>query len=79
MSDLEKYQQCFCEAFSMSPGFDVNTVKLNETPDWDSVGHMNLISAIEDAFDIMLDTDDILKLTTYLEGIEILRKYGIEI
>lgn len=79
MNHLEKYEQCFCEVFSLKPGFEGSTVQLNNTPDWDSVGHMELITALEDAFDIMFDTEDILKLTTYLEGIEILKKYGIEI
>lgn len=78
MNNLEKYNQVFCEMFSLEEGFDGNNVKLNETPDWDSVGHMTLITGLEDAFDIMFDPEDILALDSYNQGIEILKKYGIE-
>lgn len=78
MNNLEKYNQVFCEMFSLPEGFDGAGVKLNDTEDWDSVGHMELITALEDTFDIMLETEDILGLTSYAEGIEILKKYDVE-
>ena len=40
---------------------------------------MSLVAEIEDAFDIMLDTDDIIDFNSYQKGIEILKKYDIEI
>ena len=46
---------------------------------WDSVGHMQLISALEEAFDIMFDTDDIIDLNSYKTGMQILRKYEVVI
>ena len=46
--------------------------------DWDSVGHMTMTAMLEEAFDIMLDTDDIIDFSSYEKGIEILKKYGIE-
>lgn len=79
MGNLEKYRQIFCELFSLEENFDTETVKLNETDDWDSVGHMNLIASVEDSFDIMMETEDILNFVSYQVGIEILKKYGIEI
>ena len=45
---------------------------------WDSVGHMSLVAELEDTFDIMLETDDIIDFSSYDKGIEILRKYDIE-
>lgn len=45
---------------------------------WDSVGHMGLIAALEEAFGIMLDTDDIIDLSSFEKGQEILKKYNIE-
>ena len=48
-------------------------------PEWDSVGHMGLVAALEDAFDIMMDTDDIIDFSSYNKGIEILStKYNVE-
>ena len=40
---------------------------------------MGLISAIEDSFDIMFDTDDIIDFNSFEKGIEILKKYNVEI
>ncbi len=79
MSNLEKYNQVFCEQFSLESGFDGGKIKMNGTEDWDSVGHLDLIAALEDAFEIMLDPEDILALDSYFHGIEILAKYGIGI
>lgn len=78
MSNLEKYNQVFCEQFSLESGFDGEKVKINETDDWDSVGHLNLISELEDVFEIMFDTEDILAFDSYVRGIKILEKYGIK-
>ena len=57
----------------MTSGLEYNTI-----PAWDSVGHMSLIAALEDAFDIMMDTDDIIDLSSYEKGKEILKKYDVE-
>ena len=38
---------------------------------------MQLVAALEDAFDIMLDTDDIIDLSSYDKGKEILAKYDV--
>ena len=46
---------------------------------WDSVGHMTLVAALEDAFDIMMEMDDIIDLSSFGKGKEILRKYDVEI
>ena len=57
----------------------LNGLQYQQIPNWDSVGHMGLIAAIEDAFDIMMDTDDIIDLSSYEKGKEILAaNYNIE-
>lgn len=78
MSNKEKYEQAFIEAFEVEkealPG-----LKYMDIPAWDSVGHMSLIAGLEDAFDIMVDTDDIIELNSFEKGMEILREhYEIE-
>ena len=50
-----------------------------DVPAWDSVGHMGLISELEDAFDIQFETDDIVDFNSYEKGIELLKKYDIVI
>ena len=79
MTNLEKYNNAFVETFEITedqlPGLQYQAIEA-----WDSVGHMGLIAALEDAFDIMMDTDDIIDLSSYEKGMEILSKdeYGIK-
>ena len=78
MSNKEKYVNAFVEALEVSAD-QVAGLKYQEIPNWDSVGHMGLIAAIEDAFDIMMDTDDIIDWSSFEKGMEILSKnYDIE-
>ncbi|MGM9698311.1 MAG: acyl carrier protein [Prevotella sp.] len=77
MTNLEKYNNVFCETLQVS-GEQLENLKYQSVELWDSVGHMTLVAAIEDAFDIMLDTDDIIDLSSYEKGKEILKKYDIE-
>lgn len=79
MSNLEKYTNVFVETFSVSAE-EAQSLKYQDIEAWDSVGHMGLISAIEDTFDIMMDTDDIIDFNSFEKGKEILAKaeYGLE-
>ena len=55
------------------------TLKYQQIPAWDSVGHMGLMAAIEDAFDIMMEPDDIIDFSSYVKGKEILStRYSID-
>ena len=78
MSNKEKYIQAFVETLSIKEE-ETEGLKYQEIPSWDSIGHMGLVAAIEDAFDIMMDTDDIIDFSSFEKGMEILRKYDVEI
>ena len=78
MTNLEKYTNAFVEAFSVKPE-EAKDLKYQGIDAWDSVGHMTLVSALEDAFDIMMDTDDIIDLSSFEKGKEILKKYDVEV
>lgn len=77
MTNLEKYTNVFMETFSVSEE-EAKNLKYQSIDAWDSVGHMGLVSALEDAFDIMMDTDDIIDLSSFEKGKEILAKYNVE-
>lgn len=79
MTNNEKYNSVFLKIFSLETGFDVNMVKMGEISDWDSVGHMELLTEIEDTFGIMLEMEDMLAFRSYEDGINILKKYNVEI
>lgn len=78
MSNLEKYQQTFTANLGIEEDKLVG-LQYQSIPAWDSVGHMTLIAALEEAFDIMMDTDDIIDFSSFEKGKEILGKYDVEL
>lgn len=78
MSNLEKFNKIFCETLQIEES-GLTNLKYQGTELWDSVGHMTLMAELEDAFDIMLETDDIVDFSSYEKGKEILKKYDVEI
>lgn len=77
MSNLEKYTEAFTATFEITADKTVG-LKYQGIEAWDSVGHMGLVAAIEDTFGIMLEPDDIIDLSSFEKGQEILKKYNIE-
>ncbi|WP_315451530.1 acyl carrier protein [uncultured Selenomonas sp.] len=77
MKNMEKYTQVFVEMFGKSVD-EVKKLHYQDIIEWDSVGHMTLVSSLEDTFDIMLETDDIIDFESYEKGIEILKKYNVD-
>lgn len=78
MTNKEKYINAFVEGLEIDASI-VEGLEYQAIPEWDSVGHMSLIACLEDAFDIMMDTDDIVDFSSYAKGIEIMKKYDIEV
>lgn len=71
MNNTEKYNQAFIETLEVTEE-QLNGLKYQDINAWDSVGHMSLIAALEEVFDIMMDTDDIIDFSSYERGKEIL-------
>ncbi len=79
MSDLEKYKEVFVETFSVDIS-DLNQDFAYQSIDaWDSIGHMSLITALENAFDILIEMDDVIDFASFEKGKEILRKYELDL
>ena len=78
MNNQEKYVNAFVTALEVTPG-EAPALVYGQSKSWDSVGHMTLIAALEDAFDIMMEMDDIIDLSSFEKGKEILRKYDVEV
>ena len=73
----EKYTKTFVNALSLSND-NVENISYNEIDEWDSIGHMTLVSELEEAFGITFDTDDIVNFSSYKEGKKILEKLGVK-
>lgn len=77
MANLEKYTTAFTSTFDIDAS-QTKGLKYQDISAWDSVGHMGLIAALEDSFEIMMDADDIIDFSSFEKGQEILKKYNIE-
>ncbi len=74
----ERYKKTFVQSLSIEKDKVNNDLKYNDLPEWDSIGHMTLISDLEEEFKITLETDDIIDFSSYEKGKEILKeKYKI--
>ncbi len=78
MSNLDKYKKSFVDTFSIDEK-KLNNLKYNDITEWDSIGHMTLMSSLEETFNISFETDDIVDFSSYKKGIELLKKYKIDI
>ena len=79
MSNLDKYKDCFKEALELDVNLINDNLKYNSVAEWDSIWHMTLMSALEEKFSISMDTDDIIDFSDFKKGIEILKKYSVDI
>lgn len=77
MTNLEKYNCVFIASFGVTKE-QLEGLNYQAITEWDSVGHMSLIAELEEKFDIMFETDDIIDFNSYEHGKEIMKKYGIE-
>lgn len=77
MTTTEEYDNIFIRMFDVKQE-QLSTLEYQSIENWDSVGHMSLIVSLEDAFAITFEMDDILDFSSYSKGIEILRKYSVE-
>ncbi len=78
MSNEAKYKDIFILSLSMDKSKFNEKIKYNEIPEWDSIGHMTLMSGLEEAFSITIETDDIIDFSSFKKGKEILGKYKIK-
>ena len=78
MSNKQKYQDIFAKSLSIETKKFNEKIKYNEIPEWDSIGHMTLMSGLEEGFKITMDTDDIVDFGSFKKGFEILEKYGVK-
>jgi len=77
VSNKEKLIDSFVSALGVERSIIIDSLEYNTIPQWDSVAHMALIAALEEKFDIMMDTDDIIDMSSVAKAKEIISKYDI--
>lgn len=76
---LNKYNEIFKVCFNVEDA-QLQELEYKVYPEWNSMAHIALISALEDEFDINFDADDIFAFTSYEEGKKLMKmRFGIEL
>jgi acyl carrier protein len=78
MTSEQKYNKAFTESFGIKND-KLSGLKYQDIKSWDSIGHMQLMTALEDVFGVELDIDDITDFSSYEEGKNILSKYDVDL
>lgn len=79
MTNLEKYNAIYGEVFGATADQLGDNFSKETVSEWDSVHQLNIISLMEETFDLMLDPEDIMACTSYTAGKDILTRNGIEL
>ena len=79
MDNLEKYNKAFIDVFGAKTEELNGNYGKDTVDEWDSVHQLSLIAEFEEAFDIMFDPEDIMEMTSYFKGKELLKKYDINL
>ena len=77
MSNIEKYKNAFINSLLINKNVNLEKLEYQSITEWDSIGHMTLMSELENTFDISIDTDDIVDFSSFKKGQDILKKYKI--
>jgi acyl carrier protein len=76
--ETEKLREAFAQSLGLPLSAIADDLTYNTIPEWDSVGHMALIAAIEQAFDILLETEDVIDMSSFAKARTILEKHGVQ-
>lgn len=79
MTTIKIYSEIFQDSLNVKADKINENLKYNEIEEWDSIAHMTLIAALEEKFKITFETDDIIDFSSFKKGIEILKKYKVNI
>nr|WP_042184314.1 acyl carrier protein [Kibdelosporangium sp. MJ126-NF4]CEL16218.1 acyl carrier protein [Kibdelosporangium sp. MJ126-NF4]CTQ94143.1 acyl carrier protein [Kibdelosporangium sp. MJ126-NF4] len=78
MSLNDRLRTVFIEAMQLDADFDVENLKYRDIDEWDSVGHMALVAAIEDEFDVQFDTDQVIDMSSFKVAVDMLTTMGAQ-
>lgn len=77
MDPLERLRTVFRTSLRLAADANVDDLEYRAIPQWDSLAHMSLIASIEDEFDIMIDTNDVIDMSSFTKAVQLLEKQGV--
>ncbi len=78
MIELQRLREVFRTALDLPEDSPVDDLHYQDDDKWDSLAHMSLVAALEDEFSVMIDTDDVIGMSSFAEAMRILGKYGVD-
>ncbi|MFI0447648.1 acyl carrier protein [Actinomadura sp. 6N118] len=75
MIDDERLRRVFRSALNLGEEIEVDVLEYRGIDKWDSLAHMALVAALEDEFDIMIDIDDVIDMSSFGKARELLEKH----
>jgi acyl carrier protein len=76
--NIEKLFNSFAIALNVDPKTVTYELTYQGIVEWDSITHMVLISQLEEDFNVSIDTEDVIDMSSIEKAIEILQKYNIQ-
>jgi acyl carrier protein len=76
--EIDRLRKVFRASLELPGDYDVDGLEYRAIEKWDSLAHMSLVAAIEDEFDVMIDTDDVIDMSSFTKAREILGKHRVE-
>lgn len=78
MNNQELLYKSFAEALQIEISSISDELKYQSIIEWDSIAHMVLINEIETIFNVIIETDDVIDISSVAKAKEILSKYNID-
>jgi acyl carrier protein len=79
MTNLDRLRTAFRTALGLPEDVDVDGLEYRSIEQWDSLAHLSLVAEIENTFDIMIDTDDVIDMSSFGKAMEILKAHGVNL
>lgn len=61
----QSFREVFSESLNINVTDVVDSLPYGESPQWDPIAHMSLVAATEERFDIMLDAEDVIDMSSF--------------
>ena len=78
MASDGRLRRVFVRALGLAESFDVEALEYQGIREWDSLAHMTLVAEIENEFEIMLDTDEVIGMSSFAKAREIVAEHLVE-
>lgn len=77
MPVVNRLAAAFEKAFDFDPAKFSPQLAPEDVPNWDSIGHMNLVATLEQEFNLQFEVDEIMEMSSPQKILDILKTRGV--